>query len=222
MEYISSKKIGHVDGISRLVPKNTEPKEETEIVSLNEENELSALLINIIRELQVNLEDIRKATETDSFIQQIKKQVKMNERNEKGTKVSTFSTCDQTIMYPTLFTKTILKEFQTGHTAMFRMKSLMRSYIYWPRIDQYIEKITKECRGCQQAAKTSPIKTQPWPKTDIPWMRVCIDCAGPLNGCNYLIIIDSFSKWQEIYKFRYPTSSKHWTKYLTALGFQWH
>ena len=50
---------------------------------------------------------------------------------------------------------------------MSRMKSLMRSYTYWPRMDQDIDKMIKECRGCQLAAKAPPIKTQPWPKTDI-------------------------------------------------------
>ena len=59
------------------------------MASLKEEKELSGLLINTIRELPVILEDIRKAPEKDGFIQQLKK-VRLNERNEKGTKVSPF------------------------------------------------------------------------------------------------------------------------------------
>ena len=35
----------------------------------------------------------------DGFIQQMKKQVRLNERNKKGTKVPPFSICDQTLMY---------------------------------------------------------------------------------------------------------------------------
>ena len=72
MKYISSKKIGHADGLSRLIPKNTEPLEEIGIASLKEEKELLGLLINTIRESPVILEDIRKAAEKDGFIQQIK------------------------------------------------------------------------------------------------------------------------------------------------------
>ena len=64
MEYISSKKIGHANGLSRLIPKNTKPLEETVIASLKEEKELSGLLINTIQEFPVTLEDIRKAAET--------------------------------------------------------------------------------------------------------------------------------------------------------------
>ena len=72
MEYITSKKIGHADGLSRLIPKNTEHLEETVIVSLKEEKEFSELLVSTIWELPVIFEDIRKAVEMDGFIQQIK------------------------------------------------------------------------------------------------------------------------------------------------------
>ena len=61
-EYISSKNNGHADGLSRLLSKNTEPLEETVIVSLKEEKKLSGLLINTIRELPVTLEKLRKQT----------------------------------------------------------------------------------------------------------------------------------------------------------------
>ena len=88
----------------------------------------SLLLINTIRELPITLEDIRKAAETDGFIQQIKRQVRFNERNEKGSKVSPFSICDQTLMYPDRvviphsYKKKILKEFHTGYPDMSFMK----------------------------------------------------------------------------------------------------
>ena len=60
MEYISSKEIGHADGLSRIIPKNTKPLEETVIASLKEEKELSGLL--------VTLKDIRKTTKMDVYI----------------------------------------------------------------------------------------------------------------------------------------------------------
>ena len=121
---------------------------------------------------------------------------------------------DRVVMLHSL-QKRILKEFHTGHPGMSRMKSLMRSYTYWPHINQDIEKRIKECRSCQQAAKAPPIKTLHWPKTDIPWTGVHIDYAGPLKGYYYLIIWTRvavsnsivFSKWPEIYKFRHFTSS---------------
>ena len=42
---------------------------------------------------------------------------------------------------------------------------------------------------------------------DVPWTRLHIDYAGPLNGHYYLIIMDSFSKWPEILMCRHPIST---------------
>ena len=57
-----------------------------------------------------------------------------------------------------------------------------------------IESLVKSRKGCALAAKTSPIKSNAWPETDRPWSRLHIDFAGPLNGSNHLIVVDSFSK----------------------------
>ena len=41
MEFQSSKKLGHADGLSRLIPKFSEPLEDTVIAALKDEKELS-------------------------------------------------------------------------------------------------------------------------------------------------------------------------------------
>ena len=61
-------------------------------------------------------------------------------------------------------------------------------------MDRDIEKMIWECKSCQLAAKAPQIKTQPWPKRDIPWTRIHIDYVGPLKGYYYLVMVDSFSK----------------------------
>ena len=86
------------------------------------------------------------------------------------------------------------------------MKSLMRSYAYWPKMDQDIEDLVRHCKGCQLAAKSPPVRTQPWLKTDIPWSRIHMDSTGPLNGYYYLVIVDSYSKWPEVFKYKHPTA----------------
>ena len=68
MEYISSKEITHADGLSRLIPKSSEPLEESVIASLKEEKELSEILVNTIRELPVILDDIKKAAKRMSLL----------------------------------------------------------------------------------------------------------------------------------------------------------
>ena len=67
--------------------------------------------------------------------------------------------------------------------------------------------MVKECKGCQLATKAPAIKNLTWLKTDVPWRRLHINNARPLNSHYYLLIVDSFSKWPEIFKCRHPTST---------------
>ena len=53
-----SKKIAHVDGLSRQIPDNAELLEDTVISALKQEQELSEVLINTVSELPVTLEEI--------------------------------------------------------------------------------------------------------------------------------------------------------------------
>ena len=64
----------------------------------------------------------------------------------------------------------------------------------------------KACRGCSLAAKAPPIQFSPWPKADYPWSRILVDYAGPLDGQYYLIVVDSFSKWPEVFRCKSPTT----------------
>ena len=73
----------YADGLSRLIPKRSEPLEEMVIASLKEEKELSEILGNTLRELPVILEGIKKAAKTNEFIIGMKKQVRWNEKKKK-------------------------------------------------------------------------------------------------------------------------------------------
>ena len=62
-----SKILWHADELSRLIPKLSKPLEDTVIVALSDEKELS-VLCNTIRELPMTVEDIRKQLiKTNSF-----------------------------------------------------------------------------------------------------------------------------------------------------------
>lgn len=78
-----SRKIAHADGLSRLIPKNSELLEETVIAALNEEKELAEVLVNTVRELPVTLEEIRKAAKMDEYITNMKKLQGETKRRKK-------------------------------------------------------------------------------------------------------------------------------------------
>ena len=112
------------------------------------------------------------------------------------------------VFVPPSLRSTILRQFHSGHPGISRMKSIARSYAYWPGMDADIENLVKQCSKCQAAAKLpareAPI---PWTPTEKPWSRIHIDFAGPINGVSYLIVVDSYSKWPEVVPLTSTTST---------------
>ena len=82
---------------------------------------------------------------------------------------------------------------------MLRMESLMRNYVSRKNMDRDIENTVKACNGCALTAKAPPIKLSLLPNTNRPWSRIHIYFAGPLDGFDYQTVVDSFSKWPEMF-----------------------
>lgn len=76
-------------------------------------------------------------------------------------------------------------------------------------MDLQIENIVKTCNNCASAART-PVKVPlaSWSSPTKPWERLHIDYAGPINGEYYFLLVDSYSKWPEIYPTTSITASK--------------
>lgn len=81
------------------------------------------------------------------------------------------------------------------------MKSLARSYVFWPGLDKDINDKVKNCLPCANQLKM-PIKSDlhSWPIATKPLERIHIDFAEPHKGESYLLIVDAYSKWPEVYK----------------------
>ncbi|XP_026441989.1 uncharacterized protein K02A2.6-like, partial [Papaver somniferum] len=90
MEFLPSKKLGHADGLSRLIPRTGEPLEDSVIASLRSERDYSSILCNTVKELPVTLDDIRKEAESDDFIKETKKKLQTDEQVAEA-----FAICDQ-------------------------------------------------------------------------------------------------------------------------------
>ncbi|KAL3098815.1 hypothetical protein niasHT_024569 [Heterodera trifolii] len=112
------------------------------------------------------------------------------------------------VVIPKIFQAKILRLFHKGHPGMKRMKQLARQSIFWPKLDNEIEDYVQNCEPCQLAAK-APIKTDlhSWPKPTGPWQRIHIDFAGPFFGKIFLIVVDSFSKYPEVFEMANSTAS---------------
>ncbi|XP_046404103.1 uncharacterized protein K02A2.6-like [Ischnura elegans] len=86
---------------------------------------------------------------------------------------------------------------------MAKSKSLARSYVWWPKLDQDIEKMVKSCESCLSNKPTPnrvPLKSWDWPEK--PWQRLHLDLAGPFVGKMFMVLIDSHTKWPEVKELR--------------------
>ena len=103
------------------------------------------------------------------------------------------------VVIPAKGRKRVLDELHIAHPGIVRMKSLARSYVWWPGIDKDIESFVSTCETCQKHQHAPPhAPTHPWEIPRRPWSRIHIDFAGPFQGQNFLIIVDAYSKWIDV------------------------
>lgn len=104
------------------------------------------------------------------------------------------------IVIPGTVRPALLQELHGSHMGITRMKSLARSYIWWSNMDKDIELVAKTFRVCCEIRDNPPkteVQTWPWPSK--PWERIHVDYARPLFDKMYLVIVDTHSKWVEIW-----------------------
>ena len=57
----------------------------------------------------------------------------------------------------------------------------------------------KTCQACQSNRKSPPLSLlHPWEFPARPWSRLHVDFAGPFLGKQFIVLVDSFSKWLEV------------------------
>ncbi len=93
-----------------------------------------------------------------------------------------------------------------GHPGMSRMKLIVCSRFYWPRMRNDIENWIKCCLSCTMAKRGirrqhAPIQQE---ISGSPFDRVAFDVIGPLptmaNSNRFILtVIDYFSKWAKAY-----------------------
>ncbi|XP_026054203.1 uncharacterized protein K02A2.6-like [Carassius auratus] len=111
------------------------------------------------------------------------------------------------IVIPSQGRGAVLKQLHQTHSGMSRMKGLARSYMWWPGMDQDVERVVQKCEVCQSFRKApaqAPLHPWEWPGS--PWERLHVDYAGPFLGRMFLILVDSHSKWMEVYPVMQATS----------------
>lgn len=95
----------------------------------------------------------------------------------------------------------LLKELHSTHLGATKMKGIARSYFWWPNLDKEIENLSNSCEICiEHRPEQEKTVLNKWPLTSKVFERIHLDHAGPFKGRTFLIMVDSYSKWVEIFE----------------------
>ena len=108
---------------------------------------------------------------------------------------------DTHIVVPFSLQEKILRWAHEGHMGIVKTKQRLRTKVWWPGIDKQIEQVVRQCHACQlvstQSEKSEPITSTEMPNG--PWEILGVDLCGPFpTGDNLLMIVDYYSRWQEV------------------------
>ena len=111
------------------------------------------------------------------------------------------------VVIPPQGRKRVLDLLHEGHSGETRSKSFARMYVWWPGMDGQITETVQKCHVCQSQRNREPDSPlHPWVWPAAPWERIHLDFCGPIKGYMFLVVVDAFSKWLEVFPLRSATS----------------
>ena len=170
------------------------------------------MIFNVMENSFVNVNDVKRETLTDECLMKVYEfclngwpdecvQEELRPFKNKKLELSLEDGCilwGTRVVIPKTLQNKVLSIVHDTHIGASKMKSLARSWYWWPNMDADIEKFVKLCSTCAQHAKQpakSPLLNWDWPLE--PWKRIHIDFAGPFLNKMFLIVIDAHSKWMD-------------------------
>lgn len=190
-------------------------------------------LVNFLDSAPVTARTIREHTRTDPQLSKVLRYCELGwplslpetdqsllsyfrKRNELSTEAGCLLWGSRVVI-PERDRSALVSELHGGHVGASRMKELARSYLWWPSIDNELEELVRSCPKCLETRKAPPkAELHPWEWPSQPWHRIHVDYAGPVQNKYFLVIVDAFSKWVEIFPTNGP-STKETVKHLRHL-----
>ena len=112
------------------------------------------------------------------------------------------------VVIPPKFRSRLLEELHADHPGVVKMKMNARSYFWYPSLDNDIEVFVSGCSSCQSMrSDSSKVPLIPWNYPGQVFERVHLDFAD-LKGQNYMMLVDSYSKWVEVVEMNTITTSQ--------------
>lgn len=103
------------------------------------------------------------------------------------------------VVIPDVLKFDMLRELHASHLGMIKMKTIARSYFWWPNINRDIEEITGKCRNCLESRpEAAKVELTPWQWPSKPWSRIHADFCVSFHGKMFLLVVDAHSRWPEV------------------------
>ena len=100
------------------------------------------------------------------------------------------------VALPSKLQQCVVNLAHEGHQGVVKTKALLREKVWFPSIDQMVEKKVQSCCAClisTPESKREPLLMSPLPKA--PWSEVSMDFAELPNSEYLLIITDDYSRY---------------------------
>ncbi|XP_030847129.1 uncharacterized protein K02A2.6-like [Strongylocentrotus purpuratus] len=180
IKYRTSQQNANADFLSRLPGSGKVESEEDEFV-VKWTEEATQMNETQLKSLPVTADRVRRATDTDRVLPKVRFFVQNGWpcRDEispelqvwlrKKDEMTVESGCllwGIRVIIPDGLQQHILEELHRGHQGMVRMKSLARMHVYWPGLDQDIERLVQACSSCQTMQTlppAAPVNPWAWP-----------------------------------------------------------
>ena len=102
------------------------------------------------------------------------------------------------IVIPSSRRELVMKAIHEGHLGIEKCKARARVCVYWPNLDDDIERMVRQCSVCNQYTRGNQkeqLHSHLIPM--LPWHKVGADYFTVANQ-DYLLVVDYFSKYPEV------------------------
>lgn len=103
------------------------------------------------------------------------------------------------VVVPPSLRSEVLRTLHKSHSGIVQTKALARSYVWWPQLNEDIESMVSNCNKCLESRHMPPRTSYEWVVPTRPWSRINVDFAGPYQNKVFLIIVDAYSRWPEVF-----------------------
>ena len=190
-----------------------------------EEEELEHY-VNLLTHSQINsaitIEEIKKHTAESEMMQKIIKMIQVGQRDIKNPAFEPFKFVfpelavvdglvlrGDRIVVPNTLQNKIVNIAHEGHLGITKTKNLLRSRVWFPKMDKITEEVIRNCMACQVTAPQTarlPLKMTELPKG--PMAKVSSDFYGPLPTGEYILLVNCLYSRYPMVRIVYSTSAK--------------